>query len=99
MPRGVEQQAADFITQRRAAGLTKARHPNASRRQTRCEAGELRALPRPLPTFEHNQTAVRHRYPSVMMELAAPFRMPSRIHWFTCTITLSKFSLATITRW
>ena len=98
---GSSRSRADRVAERRAAGLAKrcdVRHAGA--REMAAQALELRALPGALDALEDDQPpARRNAHPSVMMGLAAPFRMPSRIHWFTCTITLSKFSFVTITRW
>ena len=81
-------------------GSRNARCRTPARARCAAEALELGALPGPLDALEDDQPpAPLLVHPSVMMGLAAPFRMPSRIHWFTCTITLSKFSFVTITRW
>ena len=50
-------------------------------------------------TLQDDQFAARGRHPRVMIELVAPFRMPSVIQLFTCSIVLSKFSCAEIARW
>ena len=96
----VQQEIAHRIAERRAARLTEHRVRDAVVIELRGETPELGGLPRSFAALEHDEpTARRHAQPNVMIELVAPFLMPSRIHWFTCTITLSKFSFDAMTRW
>ena len=73
-------------------GMPRAVSVSAKRAQLGRLADALRAL-------EHDQLPAARRHPSVMIELVAPFLMPSVIQLFTWSIVLSKFSCAAIARW
>src|SRR5450432_325699 len=95
----LEQHATNLVAKRGAAGLAHARVRTLMRGQPVAHKAKLRGLPRPFGPFEDEQPAARHGHASVMMELVAPFLMPSRIHSFTRAITFSKFSCDTTTFW
>ena len=84
----------------RAAGLAHSDDVVAALAEPLGEQPKLRALPRAFGTLEDDEAAGRHRWaqPSVMIELVAPFSMPSRIQSFTLPMVLSKFSCATSKR-
>ena len=96
----VEQELPDAVPERGAPRFATAPMRDLRRGQVGSEATELGGLPRPLSSLEDDEQATPHEgHPRVMIELVAPFLIPSRIHWFTCIITLSKFSFAERTRW
>jgi len=68
---------------------------DASGGEVRGHTLQLCGLAGPFPALEDDEAPLPHRgHPSVMIELVAPRLIPSVIHWFTCTMTLSKFSFA-----
>ena len=96
---GVEQELADPIAERGPSRLTEGAVREGRGGERGGEPTELGRLPRSLAPFEDDELPAPHGgHPRVMIELVAPFLIPSRIHWFTCTITLSKFSFAARTR-
>ena len=88
----LEQHATNLVAERGAAGLAHAGERQLLRGQPVAEEPKLRGLPRTLGPLEDDQPSARHGHASVMIELVAPFLMPSRIHSFTRAITFSKFS-------
>ena len=95
--RRVEQQVPDLVAQLRASRLTHPHTRHSARSQPIVQQPELRGLPHTLRPLEDDQPPALHPHPRVMIGLAAPLRMPSRIHSFTRTMTLSKFSCAVTT--
>ena len=89
---GVEHERANRVAERGAPGLAHRDTRRAASGKPFFEATQLRGLPRPFGTLEHDEPATHSRHPSVMMGLADPFLMPSKIQSFTRSITLSKFS-------
>lgn len=95
----LEQKAADCVANGRSARLPYAEKSDPSRGKRLAKAADLSRLSDPFRAFEYDQLTATRRHPSVMIELVAPFRMPSVIQLFTCSIVLSKFSCAAIARW
>ncbi len=89
------------VTERRAAGLAKCKNPVTVVLQPGRQQPQLRCFSGPLRPFENNKTSGRHGTVQLrlMMELVAPFFIPSMIQLFTWYMTLSKFSCAEIARW
>ena len=95
----LEQQATDLISNRCSARLPDAKVGDPARSKRFAEASDLGGLSDPLDALEDYELAAPTAHPSVMIELVDPFRMPSVIHAFTCSIVLSKFSCAAMARW
>jgi hypothetical protein len=81
----MEKQSADCIAKRCSARLTNGQHPLPCPLEALGEQPELGGLPRAFRTLENDQSSSRHgqRQESVMMELVAPFFIPSMIQLFT----------------
>jgi len=85
---------------RRPAWLAQRAVTNATVGEELGEPAKLGRLPRTLAALEDDEpAAVGHGcQPSVMIELVAPFSIPSTIQSFTRAISLSKFSCAATSR-
>ena len=105
----IEQDPSNLVAENRPAGLAHGDDLVSTGEQPLRQQSELGTFPGALRAFEYDQhgTISRlvcsdHRSPtidySVMIELVAPFSIPSRIQSFTFDITLSKFSCATSNR-
>ena len=94
----LEQQTPDLVSDCSATRFPHAEARNATRGKRVAQAAKLRGFSNALRPFENDQLTAPRRHPSVMIELVAPFLMPSVIQLFTCSIVLSKFSCAVIAR-
>jgi hypothetical protein len=80
---GVEKKSPDLIPDLRAARFADRCIRNAAGGKRLAKATDLRRLADAFRTLENDQLPASHRHPSVMIELVAPFRMPSVIQLFT----------------
>lgn len=95
----LEEEPPDLVADGRPPGLANGDMPHAPRGKRLAETANLRRLPDAFRPLENDQLPARRVHPNVMMELVAPFRIPSVIQLLTWTIVLSKFSWAAIARW
>lgn len=95
---GVEKNFADRVANRCSARLADGYYGRPFFTEPLSEQANLGGFSGALGTLKNDQLASRHTQPRVMIGLAAPFFMPSIIHWFTRSMILSKFSCAATAR-
>ena len=76
----VQQNLPNVVPNGSASGLADSDAWDARRSEALCQQTNLRRLAGALGSFEDDQPPARHRQVSVMIELVAPFFMPSMIH-------------------
>jgi len=98
---GIENERPDGIAEWRTPRFTKRKHFHAGGLQPLGDEAVLGGLAGAFRSLENNELSRSHAgfdQESVMIELVAPFFIPSMIQLFTWYMTLSKFSCAEIAR-
>ena len=95
----LEENVSNLVPDGRSPRFANAEKSDPARGERLAEPPDLGRFADPFRALEYDQLTALRRHPSVMIELVAPFRMPSVIQLFTWSIVLSKFSCTEIARW